>query len=418
MKNLLIILSILLIIVGLYISWEFFEILGQHYNYRRAGKLEIDATGQTGEFIGGVVGTIFSLAGFVMLLLTIRQQNDSFQKERFETNFFELLKIHRENVIDLKKQISNGVEKEDFEGRKVIQLIVSDILKCREEINMFFRLRNEKDIYEKHYADKLKATFKYTNPKVDLAKLAKINIPYCIVFFGIDGEGRKILDGIFKDKYNPKFYKPLLDYISLKPIRERTEYFNKWETIRSITDYKKRKIIGLGILSRRRTTYKPEDYEMPIRQQIEELWYKNDFVKYYGGNQYRLGHYFRHLYQTVTFIDSNKKLKTNMKYFYLKTLRAQLSTHEQVLLFFNSLSFIGMVWELTPKYKSDIYLEFINYYRAKRKMLISKYQFIKNIPSSDIFGLKILEFYPLIELETNESYLCDVPDSEKDPNKM
>ena len=69
---------------------------------------------------------------------------------------------------------------------------------------------------------------------------------------------------------------------------------------------------------------------------------KNRDFKYipFEGHQSRLGHYYRHLYQTVCYVDSqDEKYISNIeKYKYMKILRAQLSTHEEALLFLNSLS--------------------------------------------------------------------------------
>jgi hypothetical protein len=62
----------------------------------------------------------------------------------------------------------------------------------------------------------------------------------------------------------------------------------------------------------------------------------------FEGHQSRLGHYYRHLYQTIRYIDSQS---TNIdRYEYAKTVRAQLSTHEQALLLINSRTPVGRRW--------------------------------------------------------------------------
>ena len=78
----------------------------------------------------------------------------------------------------------------------------------------------------------------------------------------------------------------------------------------------------------------------------------------FEGHQSRLAHYYRHLYQTVCYVD-NQTLKID-KYEYVKTIRAQLTTHEQALLFINSLTPMGKGWNA--------------------KDLLVRYRFIKNIP--------------------------------------
>ena len=88
------------------------------------------------------------------------------------------------------------------------------------------------------------------------------------------------------------------------------------------------------------------------------------------GHLRRLGHYIRHLYQTVKFVDDqdDRLISKDAKYSYISNLRAQLSAHEQVLLFYNAISVMGSPW-LTP----------LNY--------IDRYCLIKSIP------LNAVDFY-------------------------
>jgi hypothetical protein len=78
----------------------------------------------------------------------------------------------------------------------------------------------------------------------------------------------------------------------------------------------------------------------------------------FEGHQSRLGHYYRHLYQMIQYVD-RQTLKID-KYDYVKTIRAQLSTHEQAMLLVNSRTPIGRSW-----WKNDLML---------------KYRLLKNIP--------------------------------------
>jgi Putative phage abortive infection protein len=75
-----------------------------------------------------------------------------------------------------------------------------------------------------------------------------------------------------------------------------------------------------------------------------------EFFKQY---QDVIGHYFRNLYRIVKFIHENKILEEEEKLFYVGILRAQLSTHEHILLFYNSLSKYGAekFLPLIKKYK-------------------------------------------------------------------
>jgi hypothetical protein len=57
-------------------------------------------------------------------------------------------------------------------------------------------------------------------------------------------------------------------------------------------------------------------------------------------NQHELGHYFRNLYHIVVFIHTSK-FTYDIRKSYIKLLRAQLSSHELLLLFYNCLSTVG-----------------------------------------------------------------------------
>lgn len=88
---------------------------------------------------------------------------------------------------------------------------------------------------------------------------------------------------------------------------------------------------------------------------------KKEFVyMYFDGHQTRLGHYYRHLYQTMTYLNEDYRLTFDKKNEYAKMLRAQFSNYEQALFFLNSISPLGLTWW--------------------QKEYISTYKLVKNIP--------------------------------------
>jgi len=108
--------------------------------------------------------------------------------------------------------------------------------------------------------------------------------------------------------------------------------------------------------------------------------------KPFQGHQIRLGHYYRHLIQTVKFIDEQPKelFKYKEKYKYIKNVRAQLSTHEQALFMYNSLSIIGDEWEQAKEKEND--------------KLITKYNLIRNVPKY-FTNLDYRKYYPNVLYE-------------------
>lgn len=123
----------------------------------------------------------------------------------------------------------------------------------------------------------------------------------------------------------------------------------------------------------------------------------------HDGCQIYLGHYYRHLFQTVKYIDKQTLLTQEEKYGYVKMLRAQLSTEEQALLFLNSLSPLSAAWKVHPKDKHE---------KGTASYMIA-YKMIKNIPEnfisiekhqSDTYKISPKEHYPEIFFEYEEFF--------------
>ena len=262
-----------------------------------------------GNLVAGFVGPLFSLASIFLLYETLRAQRSIFQKQSFETRFFQMLSIHRRNVSEMAYRRSENVFK-DRRGRRVF-----------EEIN--FQIGYVYDDLKKKLGSKL-------------AEDDLINISYLTVFFG--PEQLLTTCAIYVKKYK-----------KVEP--ELTRFLNH---IRSI---------------------KTQDNQ----------------IRAFTGHQIRLGHYFRHLYQSVTYIDEQSFLTDGEKKRYVKMLRSQLSTTEQITFFFNSLSTLGAPWERDHKEEPD-------------KKFITKYQLIKNLPYDSINGIKLKEKFPGIRFEYEESF--------------
>jgi hypothetical protein len=109
----------------------------------------------------------------------------------------------------------------------------------------------------------------------------------------------------------------------------------------------------------------------------------------FAGHQSRLGHYFRHLFQAVKYINEQPTnvLTYEEKYQYVKTLRAQLSTQEQVLFLWNSLSELGSAWERNPALTDP------------NDHLVTKYNLVKNIPAGYSRHVEPRKYYPLVSYE-------------------
>ncbi|MXV50328.1 hypothetical protein GS399_05035 [Pedobacter sp. HMF7647] len=263
-----------------------------------------------GTLVGGLLSALFSLAGIFLLINTLDAQQANFNKQLFESKFFDLIKIHRENANDLKIG--------EFSGKMAFIVLQEEFKCCKKIVEAFNK-----------------------DQKLDLGEDQKLNIAYLCFFFGAVGETSKtILNKRLKEQ---PFEKEML-----------FQYF--------------------------------QECQSECAQNINCLF--GEKYKIFNGNQVRLGHYYRHLYQTVTFADeqSNKLLTYDDKYHYIKILRAQLSTQEQAFLFYNSLSDLGRPWEQAP----GLPLE---------KQLITKYNLIKNIPDGFTSGIEVRYYYPNVQYD-------------------
>lgn len=246
---------------------------------------DLGTTGQLGDFVGGYVGTIFALASVVLLLATLRNQLRASEQQNFENKYFELIKMHRDNVAEF--QIG------DKTGRKVFVSIMREFQGILRKVRGFCRER-----------------------QMSLSSDDLLIITYYALFFGVGPNSTRMLRSSLS-QFNRSFIWELADYLNRQDIKQSIK----------------------------------EDAEL-------------DYVPV-DGHQSRLGHYYRHLYQTVTYVDS--QTIPIAKYDYIKTIRAQLTNYEQALLLINSLTPLGRGWW--------------------RKDLIRRYRMVQNIPR-DFFDRK------------------------------
>lgn len=62
---------------------------------------DFEKTGQFGDYVGGVVGTIFALAGTILVYASFVNQQRRNTIESFELTYFEMLKVHEDIVKDM-----------------------------------------------------------------------------------------------------------------------------------------------------------------------------------------------------------------------------------------------------------------------------------------------------------------------------
>lgn len=271
-----------------------------------------------GTVVGGILAAIFSLISVLLVLQTIDTQAKQNELQNIESRFFEMLKIHRENVQEFQSKGKSG--------RSVVIAIY-------DEYSNLFNTYETTDAFED-----------LAHEDIEDWNLKYCQVAYLITFFGLGNNS--------------------------------TDYLK--EQINRIVPNSNPLSIILTLQIKAQNQQKEENKQ----KSKEQRQYIN-----HDGHQSRLGHYYRHLFQTVRYIDEQPERLLNYKekYFYIKTLRAQLTTHEQALLFFNSLSNLGTNWEFGQDDENN--------------KLITKYNLIKNLPKGFTGKLNPKTYYPDIFYE-------------------
>ncbi len=291
-------------------------------------KLDFTDTGEIGDTIGGIMGPFIAIAASILTFMAFwvqykanEQQRKDIKLERFENKFYELLRLHKSNVDEL---------------------ILSNKIRGRESFVSFF--------YELRLIYKIVDNF-IINDSESYQNINQMSFSYRIFFFGV---------GLYSEKY---FKYDLgkeekLLYEKVKPFLMKAQ-----DDIKSHLD---------------KNPEKPYLYNLKNDGTKSDYSFEFQYIPF-SGHANILGHYYRHLFQTVNFIISQDLLDEDEKYSYIKTLRAQLSNFEQLNIYYNSIAWFKDEW----------------------KIIFTKYRFIKNIPIELAdFDVKPLDYF---EKEIKES---------------
>lgn len=339
------------------------------YNFISGGASFKESPGQIGDIIGGVSSPIIGIISAMITFLAfwiqfsfnrvqtikIDKQRIDQERARIEGLIFEMIRIHRENVSDVNiKEISKG---------------------RRAFISMF------KEFKFCYYVLKI-VSRSYPNIELDEEKL--INISFITFFFGIGESSEEIVESLLKDyddEFIANFYRRLYSYQA---------DWNHQKRINDFYDRSPEKYLESSRLF-------PDQYPaegMPLKIDLDTRYNSHGIPEYsltigykpFNGHLGRLGHYFRHLYQTVDFIANQDKaiIHDDLKYNYIRTLRAQISAHEQLLLYFNSLTVMGKPW-----WEKKLIIN---------KTYITDFKMVKNMP------LPLANIGPNLEDKFGEDY--------------
>ena len=215
-----------------------------------------------------------------------------------ENRFYELLKLHRANVAEI------NINEKVF-SRKAFVSMFSEFKFCYHALRSVYSSQKE-----------------LKSGQSILSEQDLMNISYIVFFMGIAGPSGELMQGLLKPYEETLIEKYIctLKKLQKKHNEEGQICIQAYDTVYSI-----------------KLKYRP-----------------------FGGHMSRLEHYYRHLFQTVKFVIDQDENNPKEKYEFLKILRAQLSGHEQLMLYYNSLTTFGRPW-LENKY-------------------FTEYRMIKNLP--------------------------------------
>lgn len=315
--------------------------------------------------ISGVLGTALGFFGSILVYKALIEQvkanrliQKQFELQQFESRLYKMLDIYNLNVNNLKlfgRKTGNL-----FEGKTVFSHMISNFNKLKREISEFNSAKN----YSTDQIINVNYSANINKLNININEWLVLELSYILFFYGVGVTGRKNIKSLLSEKYNQEYLIQLLNYLSNKPVEYNSsdEIKEHWKNL----------------------MLKFDTFTSPNN---------GSFDKFYNGHQSNLGHYYRHLFMIIKFINEQKKLTYLEKWEYSKLLRTQLSNHEQELFFLNSISILGREWELNHIVNENK--------EEENKRFITKYDLIKNV-SKAIREKHFIElFYPNVEFEDN-----------------
>ncbi len=339
------ILAWLLIIIGSFaIAWFFFRLYVNNYIVVNpiSDDLDIEKTGQVGDFIGGFIGAIWTLAGVLLYFSALRLQNEQLKQQyteieqnkrlmnqqQFEKTFF--------NLLDSQQNMKNHIQEKIYYCLPKRSYLKSYVEKT--EGNSFFTIaRNElKKIYSALHSES------YLTEE--------------------DGDNLK------------SFYENYLDTNN----GDSPDAYAILDSLKIVYTFKRYKI-------------RYEHYKR-IKEKKDEL-HTCRFAYFAFYNQYdnSLGSYCRHLYNIVKYVDQEitrdlnitpVKLKSDVeerRKLYIDLIHSTLTTSELVILFYNALIF------------------------PKAQELFVKYNLFENLTIDKLIKKEHAELIPNANLKTSDS---------------
>ncbi|SDH09882.1 putative phage abortive infection protein [Winogradskyella thalassocola] len=301
-------------------------------------KTDYSNIGAYGDLIGGILNPVVAFIGIIAASLAFyvqykanTQVQKQFQIQQFESQFYKMLDLHKENITEMKVTFFDHITSEDFkiETNEKIEsaktLHSSEIFRSVEGRKLFHGMVGELEaiiqvVIEESNKYLGKDVSNYPNIYEHL-----LNYAYRIFFFGLGSEQASI-----------RSYFQMIEAETIFHLLRIQKKF-----------YERHKLGAVNRQSGHQFSFYP-----------------------FEGHESRLSHYYRNLYAIVKMITAKHNGEYGTKdYFiarnYLKILRAQLSNSEQHLLYLNYRIGFGKDW---------------NSIKPRNTNYLTTYRMIHNIP--------------------------------------
>lgn len=307
-------------------------------------------TGHIGDTIGGTIGPLIGALGVLLTFWAFwaqyqanQQQKRDLQIERFESRLFSMLETHRNNVTEIKvtnpyvyiDEGKNVQANQVFEGRAAIHMLFKDLRQT------FFEV--DKLVQEKS-----------TNGSQIASKELTFQTAYVIFVFGAYQRTRRFNSQLWQD--------------SNVLLTNACEWIEQRQS-----EIRAKRYDFVGVTKQKNAAFAEET--LATDAQLDQ---EPEFLFGRGCSRY-IYHYHRHIFQIVHYIRGQDFLGEAAKQEYVALVRSNLSIHEQLLIYYHSLSVFGEQWR-----KDD---------------LMKNYCILENMP------LPMAEFHVIPE----NSYLQEVP---------
>ncbi|PXY02715.1 hypothetical protein DF185_01070 [Marinifilum breve] len=291
-------------------------------------------TGEIGDTIGGIMGPFVAIiaAGLTFLAFWIQYEAnskhvDQFESQskqnsidRFESKFFEMIKLHRDNVNELRKFYGHEM------GGVIFYSLIKEFMIVYEWTQVFIR----------------------EHSLIDDEEIAGEEVE------GIDiREGQGLDDDDDDDDDDEFWVQDFLEEDELEDV-EVANILRELNTGHIFDIAYKTFFIGLKEVSINTLKDHLGEYDIRlINRYLDYMSQEKNGYDYFenqlsimDGHLTDLAHYFRHLYQTVKLIVEipDDLMNDTERYEYIRILRSQLSDHEQLLLIINGQSEYGKEW--------------------------------------------------------------------------